>query len=301
MSGQLKEVKTRIKSVTTTQQITKAMKLVSASKLRRAQDRIVKMRPYALKLNEILSNIAEAAEGDVNIEYAKHRPAEKVLAIILTSDRGLCGAFNNNAGKLITSLMNDKYKAQFEAGNLSVMYIGKKGFEIFKKNKKINHIADYVNTFSDLSFDNVSDVADYVMDAFVNKEYDRVEVAYHRFKNQMVQIAELEQFLPIQKLEAETAGNADEKKIKPDFVFEPNKEQLIEELAPRILKTQFYRYLLENNASEHGARMTAMAKATDNAEDLINELKIKYNRARQASITTQIVEIVSGAAALQGE
>jgi len=301
MSGQLKEIKTRIKSVSTTQQITKAMKLVSASKLRRAQDRIVKMRPYALKLNEILANIAEAAEGDVNIEYAKQRPAEKILAVILTSDRGLCGAFNNNAGKLITELMEEKYGEQYAAGNVTVMYIGKKGFEIFKKNSTLNHLKDYIDTFNDLSFENVSNVAEYVMNAFVNKEYDRVEVAYHRFKNQMIQIAELEQFLPIQKLEAEVTGKEDEKKMKPDFTFEPNKEQLIEELAPKILKTQFYRYLLENNASEHGARMTAMAKATDNAEELINDLKVVYNRARQTAITTQIVEIVSGAAALQSE
>ncbi|MFK7908925.1 MAG: ATP synthase F1 subunit gamma [Chitinophagales bacterium] len=301
MSGQLKEIKTRIKSVSTTQQITKAMKLVSASKLRRAQDRIVKMRPYALKLNEILANIAEAAEGDVNIEYAKQRPAEKILAVILTSDRGLCGAFNNNAGKLITELMEEKYGEQYAAGNVTVMYIGKKGFEIFKKNSTLNHLKDYIDTFNDLSFENVSNVAEYVMNAFVNKEYDRVEVAYHRFKNQMIQIAELEQFLPIQKLEAEVTGKEGEKKMKPDFTFEPNKEQLIEELAPKILKTQFYRYLLENNASEHGARMTAMAKATDNAEELINDLKVVYNRARQTAITTQIVEIVSGAAALQSE
>ncbi len=301
MSGQLKEIKTRIKSVSSTQQITKAMKLVSASKLRRAQDRIIKMRPYALKLNEILSNIADAAEGDVTIEYAKQRPAEKILAVLLTSDRGLCGAFNNNAGKLITSLLEEKFSQQLAAGNVTVLYIGKKGFELFKKNKEIKHTTDYLDLFGDLSFDNVSDAAEYVMNAFVNKEFDRVEVAYHRFKNQIVQIAALEQFLPIQKLEAEGAADADEQKMKPDFVFEPNKEELIEELAPRILKTQFYRYLLENNASEHGARMTAMAKATDNAEELIKELKVKYNRARQASITTQIVEIVSGAAALQGE
>lgn len=301
MSGQLKEIKTRIKSVSTTQQITKAMKLVSASKLRRAQDRIIKMRPYALKLNEILANIAEAAEGDVNIEYAKQRPAEKILAVILTSDRGLCGGFNNNAGKLITKLMEEKYSEQYAAGNLTILYIGKKGYELFKKNGQVNHIQDYIETFGDLSFENVSDVAEYVMNAFVNKEYDRVEVAYHRFKNQMIQISELEQFLPIQKLEAEVSGKEDEKKMKPDFLFEPNKEQLIKELAPKILKTQFYRYLLENNASEHGARMTAMAKATDNAEELINDLKVIYNRARQTAITTQIVEIVSGAAALQSE
>lgn len=301
MSGQLKEIKTRIKSVSSTQQITKAMKLVSASKLRRAQDRIIKMRPYALKLNEILSNIADAAEGDVNIEYAKQRPAEKILAVLMTSDRGLCGAFNNNAGKLIAELLEEKYSQQLAAGNVTVMYIGKKGFEIFKKDKSVKHNTNYLELFGDLSFDNVSDAAEYVMNAFINKEFDRVEVAYHRFKNQIVQIAALEQFLPIQKLEAEGVADADEQKMKPDFVFEPNKEELIEELAPKILKTQFYRYLLENNASEHGARMTAMDKATENAEELIKELKIKYNRARQAAITTQIVEIVSGAAALQGE
>ncbi|MEZ4885694.1 MAG: ATP synthase F1 subunit gamma [Chitinophagales bacterium] len=301
MSGQLKEIKTRIKSVGTTQQITKAMKLVSASKLRRAQDRIIKMRPYALKLNEILANIAEAAEGDVNIEYAKQRPVAKVLFVILTSDRGLCGPFNNNAGKLVTESIEEKYPQQFAAGNVSILYMGKKGFELFKKNNQVNHIKEHINIFADLNFDNVSEVAEYVMNAFVNKEYDTVEVAYHRFKNQMVQIPAMEQFLPIQKLEAETTGQEEEKKIKPDFAFEPNKEKLIEELAPKILKTQFYRYLLENNASEHGARMTAMDNATENAEELIKDLTVKYNRARQAAITTQIVEIVSGAAALQGE
>lgn len=300
MSGQLKEIKTRIKSVQSTQQITKAMKLVSASKLRRAQDRIIKMRPYALKLNEILANIAEAAEGDVSIEYAIQRPAEKVLAVILTSDRGLCGGFNNNAGKLVTQMLEEKYSSQYAAGNVSVMYLGKKGYEIFKKNKTINHLEDHVNVFGDLSFDNVSAIAEHVMNAFVKKEYDRVEVVYHRFKNQMIQIPAVEQFLPIQKLEAEGVEK-DDKKVKADFEFEPDKEELIAELAPKILKTQFYRYLLENNASEHGARMTAMDNATENAEELIKDLKIKFNRARQASITTQIVEIVSGAAALQGE
>lgn len=301
MSGQLKEIKTRIKSVQSTQQITKAMKLVAASKLRKAQDRIIRMRPYSLKLNEILANIAEATEGDVSIEYAKERPAEKILAILLTSDRGLCGAFNNNAGKLVSNLIEEKYSEQYAAGNVTVLYIGKKGYEIFKKDNKISHIEDYIPTFGDLSFDNVSDIAEYVMNAFVNKEFDRVEVAYHQFKNQIIQTPAVEQFLPIQKLEAETTGEEDKSKIKPDFVFEPNKEQLIEELAPKILKTQFYRYLLENNASEHGARMTAMDNATENAEELIKDLRIKFNRARQAAITTQIVEIVSGAAALQGE
>ncbi len=301
MSGQLKEIKTRIKSVESTQQITKAMKLVSASKLRRAQDRIIKMRPYALKLNEILANIAEAAEGDVSIEYAVQRPAEKILVVILTSDRGLCGGFNNNAGKLVTQMLEEKYSKQYAAGNVSVMYIGKKGYEIFKKNKEINHVRDYVNAFGDLSFDNVSAIAEHVMNAFVKKEYDRVEVVYHRFKNQIIQIPAVEQFLPIQKLEAEGVDQKDENKVKADFEFEPNKEELIAELAPKILKTQFYRYLLENNASEHGARMTAMDNATENAEELIKDLKIKFNRARQAAITTQIVEIVSGAAALQGD
>ena len=293
MSGALKEVRNRIKSVQSTQQITKAMKMVSAAKLRRAQDAITQMRPYAQKLQEMLSNIVSSSEGNETINLAAERPVEKVLIIVVTSDRGLCGGYNSNLIKLTKQIIKDKYAAQQAKGNVQLLPIGKKGYEHFTKNgfKVVNQFWDL---FSKLTFENVQLAAQYAMTAFSNKEVDAVEVIYSEFINAASQAYIAEPFLPVQKV-------ADEgKKKKADFIFEPNQQVLIAELMPKILNTQLYKAVLDANASEHGARMTAMDKASDNANELLKSLKISYNRARQAAITTELTEIVSGAAALQG-
>jgi len=293
MSGALKEVRNRIKSVQSTQQITKAMKMVSAAKLRRAQDAIVQMRPYAKKLQQMLSNIVSNADGDVSMELASTRPVEKVLVIVITSDRGLCGGYNSNLIKLAKQVIREKYSAQSAKGNAEILPIGKKAFEHFTKNnfKVVDH---YWNIFSDLSFEKVQTAAKFAMDAFAAGKVDAVELVYSEFKNAATQRFIVEQFLPVVKT----------KKVKgqkqQDFIFEPDKEVLIAELMPKILNTQLYKAVLDANASEHGARMTAMDKATDNASELLKTLKISYNRARQAAITTELTEIVSGAAALKG-
>lgn len=293
MSGQLKEVRNRIKSVTSTQQITKAMKMVSAAKLRRAQDAILQMRPYAQKLQEMLSNIASSASADMEMPLAEERAAERVLLIPITSDRGLCGAYNSNVIKATRQLIADKYAAQFAKGNVTVLPIGKKGYEFFVRNN-FNVVHDFWTIFSNLTFDNVRNAAVYAQKAFLNKEYDRVELVYSQFKNAATQRFVNEQYLPIPKVE-----NQDSNK-KADFIYEPSKEILVQELMPKILNTQVYKAVLDANASEHGARMTAMDKASENANEMLRSLKISYNRARQAAITTELTEIVSGAAALQG-
>ncbi len=294
MAGQLKEVRNRIKSVQSTQQITKAMKMVSAAKLRRAQDAIIQMRPYAQKLQEMLSNIVSSLEGGANISLAEERHVQKVLFIVVTSDRGLCGAYNANIQKLALSTIQEKYATQQEAGNVSIWAIGKKGAEFFQK-KGFNVNTDYRDTFMQLSFNKVQECAQAAMKAFQNKEFDAVEVVYSEFRNAATQRFSVEQFLPIEKSKP-VAGN----NTKADFIFEPKKDQLIAELMPKILNTQLYKAVLDCNASEHGARMTAMDKASDNANEMLKTLKISYNRARQAAITTELTEIVSGAAALQG-
>ncbi|MBL7682311.1 MAG: ATP synthase F1 subunit gamma [Flavipsychrobacter sp.] len=292
MSGQLKEVRNRIKSVTSTQQITKAMKMVSAAKLRRAQDSIIQMRPYAQKLQEMLSNIASST-SDMAMPLAEERAAERVLLIPITSDRGLCGAYNSNVIKATRQLIADKYATQHANGNVTVLPIGKKGYEYFVKNN-YKVVSDFWTIFSDLSFDNVRNAAVYAQKAFLNKEYDRVELVYSQFKNAATQKFVTEAYLPIPKVENE-GGNKNS-----DFIYEPSKEILVQELMPKILNTQVYKAVLDANASEHGARMTAMDKASENANELLKNLKISYNRARQAAITTELTEIVSGAAALQG-
>jgi len=293
MSGALKEVRNRIKSVQSTQQITKAMKMVSAAKLRRAQDAITQMRPYAHKLQEMLGNIVSSTDTGVSINLAVERPVEKVLIIVVTSDRGLCGGYNSNLIKLAKQQIREKYAAQFDKGNVSILPIGKKGYEHFQKNG-YPVISKYWDIFTGLSFDKVQQAAQYAMDAFGNKEYDAIEVVYSEFKNAASQVFIAEQFLPVKKV---AQGSS---KKKADFIFEPDRETLVRELMPKILNTQLYKAVLDGNASEHGARMTAMDKATDNANELLKTLKISYNRARQAAITTELTEIVSGAAALQG-
>lgn len=294
MSGALKEVRNRIKSVQSTQQITKAMKMVSAAKLRRAQDAITQMRPYAQKLQEMLSNIVSSSDGNVSMDLATERAIEKVMIIVVTSDRGLCGGYNSNLIKLAKLTIQQKYAAQAAKGNVQILPIGKKGYEHFTKNG--SKVADgYWDIFSGLNFSKVQGAAQYAMNAFANKEVDAIEVIYSEFKNAATQIFIAEPFLPVKKV-VETGGS----KKKADFIFEPNQEVLITELMPKILNTQLYKAVLDANASEHGARMTAMDKASDNANELLKSLKISYNRARQAAITTELTEIVSGAAALQG-
>jgi F-type H+-transporting ATPase subunit gamma len=292
MAGQLKEVRNRIKSVQSTQQITKAMKMVSAAKLRRAQDAIVQMRPYAKKLQEMLSNIVSNTQVEGGNSLAVERPVEKVLFIVITSDRGLAGAYNSNVIKLAKQSIREKYSAQAAKGNVTIWSIGKKGYEHFVKNSfKVTDT--FKDIFLHLSFDAVQQASQAAIKAFQNKEFDKVEVVYSEFKNAATQRFVVEQFLPIQKT---NAGGG----VKADFIFDPNKEELIAELMPKILNTQLFKAVLDAHASEHGARMTAMDKATENANELLRSLKISYNRARQAAITTELTEIVSGAAALQG-
>jgi F-type H+-transporting ATPase subunit gamma len=293
MSGALKEVRVRIKSVQSTQQITKAMKMVSAAKLRRAQDAITQMRPYAHKLQEMLGNIVSNNDGEISLALAADRPVEKALVIVVTSDRGLCGGYNSNLIKLTKQVIKDKYSAQHAKGNVQVLPIGKKAFEHFSKNN-YKVVPNFWELFTGLSFEKVQAAAKYAMDAFANKEVDAVELVFSEFKNAATQQFIAEPFLPVQKV-----VNTQTTK-KADFIYEPNKEVLIAELMPKILNTQLYKAVLDGNASEHGARMTAMDKASDNANELLKALKISYNRARQAAITTELTEIVSGAAALQG-
>lgn len=294
MSGALKEVRNRIKSVQSTQQITKAMKMVSAAKLRRAQDAVTQMRPYAKKLQEMLSNIVSNSDGEVAMDLAVERPIEKVLIIVVTSDRGLCGGYNSNLIKLAKSTINEKYAAQLAKGNVKILPIGKKGFEHFTKNG-FSVVDAYWDIFTGLSFEKVQQAAKYAMDAFAAKEFDAVEIIYSEFKNAASQLFIAESFLPVQRI---TPIEGSQK--KSDFIYEPNQQVLITELMPKILNTQLFKAVLDANASEHGARMTAMDKASENANELLKSLKISYNRARQAAITTELTEIVSGAAALQG-
>ncbi|MCX6208493.1 MAG: ATP synthase F1 subunit gamma [Bacteroidetes bacterium] len=293
MAGQLKEVRNRIKSVQSTQQITKAMKMVSAAKLRRAQDAIIQMRPYAQKLQEMLSNIVSNVEGGASMKLAEERNVEKVLLIVVTSDRGLCGAYNSNVVKAAKFVIAEKYNSQFTKGNGVIWNIGKKGWESMTKSGYKTDAA-HKDIYLNLSFENVQAAAQAAVKAFENKEFDAVEIVYSQFKNAATQAFVAEAFLPIPKVLPKAGAK------KSDFIFEPNKEELIAELMPKILNTQLYKAVLDGNASEHGARMTAMDKASENANELLKSLKISYNRARQAAITTELTEIVSGAAALQG-
>jgi F-type H+-transporting ATPase subunit gamma len=292
MAGQLKEVRTRISSVQSMQQITKAMKMVSAAKFRRAQDAIVQMRPYAQKLQEMLGNIVSNNDGDIEMKLAEERPVEKVLLIVITSDRGLAGAFNTNIIKLAKNTVAERYKTQYEKGNLTIWTLGKKGYEsLTKSGYKTN--AEHRDIFQHLTFDNVQKIAVQAMQAYENKEFDAIDIVYSRFKNAATQVFTHEPFLPIPQ-----SGQKD-KTRKADFIFDTEKAALVAELMPKILNIQLYKSVLDSNASEHGARMTSMDKASENANEMLRNLKLSYNRARQAAITTELTEIVSGAAALQ--
>ncbi len=291
----LKEVRGRITSVISTQQITKAMKMVSASKLRRATNAIVQIRPYTVKLKEIIDNLQSNMEGNLELALAEKRPVNKVLVVVLTSDKGLCGGFNSNLIKAARKVITEQYADQAAAGKLTVMAIGKKGADYFRK---MGYPLDtrHVELFTRLNFENSSLVSQELINGFLAKEYDVVEVVYSEFKNAVVQYFKNYRMLPIEPIEAP----AEAKAMKHDYLLEPNQEYIIESLVPNFLKIEFHRALLDNNASEHGARMTSMDKATENAGELLKSLRLTYNRARQAAITTEITEIVGGAAALEG-
>jgi F-type H+-transporting ATPase subunit gamma len=293
MAGQLKEVRNRIKSVQNTQQITKAMKMVSAAKLRKAQEGIQQVRPYAKKLQEVLSNIVSGSDGEMGMSLATERTVERALLIVITSDRGLCGAYNANIIKLAKLAIVEQYAAQAAKGNVEIWTIGKKGYEHFLKNK-FRMDARFKDIFLHLNFESVQAASQAAVKAFEAKQFDRVELVYSEFRNAATQKFVVERFLPIPKVVPREGAK------KSDFIFEPSQETLVAELMPKILNTQLYKAVLDANASEHGARMTAMDKATENANELLKSLKISYNRARQAAITTELTEIVSGAAALQG-
>ena len=296
MPGQLKEVRNRIKSVQSTQQITKAMKMVSAAKLRKAQDAILQMRPYAQKLQETLSNIVSNSDGDLGVlQLANERPVSKVLIVLVTSDRGLCGGYNSNLIKTARLLINTNYAEQAGKGNVHVWGIGKKGTEAFQRSG-VPTGDTYRDLFLQLNFSSVQSMSQAIIKAFINGEFDVVELVYSEFKNAASQRFMTERFLPVAKTQNTTA----KKSKKSDFLFDPEKESLVTELMPKILNTQLYKAVLDAQASEHGARMTAMDKASDNANELLRSLRISYNRARQAAITTELTEIVSGAAALNG-
>ncbi len=289
----LKEVRTRIQSVKSTQQITKAMKMVAASKLRKAQDAILQMRPYAKKLHGILQNASASLDGEQKSEYSIERPVEKVLVIVVTSDKGLCGAFNTNAIKEGLNVIREKYSEQERNQQLWVLPLGKKAYEYFSK-RGYQVIDNFYGIYTDLSYEKAKDVAEYAMKEFLSGTFDKVELVYNEFKNVATQILRAEQFLPLAKTDQKESIAA-----STDYIFEPSVESIINEMIPRTLKIQLYKAILESNASEHGARMTAMSQATDNAGELLNDLRLVYNRSRQAAITTEILEIVGGAEALE--
>jgi len=290
----LKEVKERINSVVSTQQITKAMKMVSAAKLRRAQDKIIQMRPYSQKLTAILNNVSAASESQSDIVYAQKRDVQNILLIPITSDKGLCGAFNTNIIKSCSATIS----TQFAGQHVTVMPIGKKAFEAYKK-RDLTMISDYSTLFQDLTFDHSRAAAERAMEGFAKGEFDQVYLVYNEFKNVATQIVRTEQFLPMETSNEGTEAVAGQAEV--DYLLEPNRQYIIEELVPTSLKIQFYKAVLESNAGEHGARMTAMDKATENAGDLLKDLRLMYNRSRQAAITNEILEIVAGAEALGGE
>jgi F-type H+-transporting ATPase subunit gamma len=287
----LKEVRNRIASVSSTQQITKAMKMVSAAKLKRATSAIIQLRPYANKMKDILSNLSASMDGS-NSPYTLEREPNKVLIISISSNRGLAGAFYMNVIKTTNNLISEKYSDQLRKGNVHIVAIGKKVQDFYEK-RKYTVIGNNNELFSDLSFENTSKITESVMTAFAKGDYDRVELVYNQFRNAAVQILTTEQLLPVAK-----SDNLKVSTTQVDYILEPTQEEIVEQLIPKSIKTQVYKAVLDSHASEHGARMTAMDKATENAGDLLKALKLSYNQARQAAITTELTEIVSGAAAL---
>jgi F-type H+-transporting ATPase subunit gamma len=290
----LKEIRSRISSTISTQQITKAMKLVSATKLRKATDGIIRMRPYAAKLKEVMANLEDSVEDESLARFFKDRDPRAVLLVIITSDRGLCGAFNTNVIRRTRALLEGKYAAQMAAGKVTILPIGKKGYEFFRR-YPVTFDNRFMGLFGHLSSENVFSAGDDILKSFLDGQYDRVELVYNQFKNAATQLITNEVFLPV-----DMQQNKGKAARKNDYLFEPGKVAILEELIPRSLKTHLYRSLLDSNAAEHGARMVAMDKATENAGELLKSLRLQYNQARQAAITREISEIVGGAAALQG-
>ncbi len=291
----LKAIRIRITSVKSTRQITSAMKMVSAAKLRKAQDKIVRLRPYASKLYEILLGLNQSlADSEIENVYGRQSNPEKVLIVVITSNRGLCGAFNTNVIKEARRIITEKYSEQYKNNKVWLLPIGKKGYDFFRK-LKINMLPEQNNLLHDLTFDNAAGVADQIMKSFTLKEFDRVEFVYNQFKNAAVQVLTHEQFLPVSAISGGKAAL-----VPVDYIYEPTQEEIVQELIPKSLKIQFYKAVLNSFVAEHGARMTSMHKATDNATSMIRDLTLQYNKARQATITNQILEVVSGAEALRG-
>jgi F-type H+-transporting ATPase subunit gamma len=288
----LKEVKSRITSVMSTQQITKAMKMVAAAKLRKSQDKIQQMRPFAQKMNALLQNLSSAGT-DGQAWYSQIREEKKVLIIAVTSDRGLCGSFNSSVFKAVVRLVEEKYSKQAKQGNVTYLPIGKKALEFFEK-RNLPTKTDFSTLLQTITFDSVAKAADFAMTSFQKGEFDKVEIVYNEFKNVATQILRVEQFLPILPLPVSETTTS-----QTDYIYQPNQEEILVGLIPKSLKVQLYKAVLDSNASENGARMTAMDKATENAGDLLKELKLTYNRTRQAAITKEILEIVAGAEALK--
>jgi F-type H+-transporting ATPase subunit gamma len=283
----LKEIRNRISSVSSTMQITSAMKMVSAAKLKKAQDAITAMRPYAEKLTELLQNLSANLDGDAGGEFTTQREIKKVLIVAITSNRGLCGAFNSNVIKEVKNR-----SAFYEGKQVDVFAIGKKGNDALSKTLSV--VENQSSIFDDLSFENVAIIADVLTQKFITGEYDKIELVYNQFKNAATQIVQTEQFLPLESLKSDKTASTG------DYIYEPTKEDIVLTLIPKSLKTQLYKGIRDSFASEHGARMTAMHKATDNATELRDQLKLTYNKARQAAITNEILEIVGGAEALKG-
>lgn len=290
----LKAIRIRISSVKSTRQITSAMKMVSAAKLRKAQDKIVRLRPYANKLHEILVNLSQSlADAEIENVYGRISEPRRILIVVVTSNRGLCGAFNSNVFKEARRVALEKYYDQYCDGNVRFLAIGKKGFDFLRKQKMA--IEENNDMLNDLTFEKCAVTAEKVMESFVRGEYDRVEIIYNHFKNAAVQILTNEVFLPVEPSSTEKMTT-----LAADYIYEPDKEEIIKELIPKSLKIQFYKAVLDSFVAENGARMTAMHKATDNATTMIRDLTLQYNKARQAAITNQILEVVSGAEALKG-
>jgi F-type H+-transporting ATPase subunit gamma len=289
----LKEVKNRIGSVVSTQQITKAMKMVAAAKLRRSQDRILQMRPFASKLSHIFQNLSSAqSDGAFDNWFVKVRDVKSVLIVAISSDRGLCGSFNTNVFKGVARLIGDKYEDQYKQGNVTILTIGKKADDYFTK-RKFKVVSDHAAIISNISFERVSDAASYILDSYRSGMYDRVDIVYNEFKNVATQVLRTEQYLPVQ------LPSDEDKAAATEYIYQPDRTEILTGLIPKSLRVQLFKAVLESNASENGARMTAMDKATENAGELLKELRLTYNRTRQAAITKEILEIVGGAEALK--
>ena len=296
----LKEIRLRIKSVKSTQQVTKAMKMVAAAKLKRAQNQMIQLRPYAGKLQEIINNILSAIDAeDIPSDLVNVRPVHKVLVILVSANRGLCGPFNTNILKHASQFVAENYAQEAEAGKVSFLCIGRKGYEYIKK-RNFPLIGENWDAFTNLNFDYVNEIVERVFKGFRAGEFDRVHLVYNEFKNVMSQVRKAESFLP---LSADSLGGSKEEdgELQQDYIFEPNREDILTELIPKALRVQVFRAILESNAAEQGARMVAMDTATENANELLKELKINYNKARQATITKEILEIAAGANALSAD